>query len=729
MARKRIEPQFGSRADGGDLRLGPGDRTAGRADDPVRPSPKRSIPGGNGSKAALRRDAAASPDKAGKPGSRKAVARRTGSRRKGRPGKSRAGKRARPLIVRLVRGGVYWGSVAALWGFIAVIGIIAYYGMQLPHTSEWKVPDRPPNIQIVSVDGALVANRGETGGEAVRLEHLPIYVPEAVIAIEDRRFRNHFGLDPIGLSRAMLANVRSGRLVQGGSTLTQQLAKNMFLTPERSFRRKVQELVLALWLETEYSKDAILEMYLNRVYFGAGAYGIDAAARRYYNKSASQVSLQEAAVLAGLLRAPSYYAPNRHPERAYSRAVLVLDAMAREGFISTEDAEAAKSQKARVASRHVARSESYVADFVMERLASYVVRLETDIIVETTIHMGLQRDAEWALVEVLKTEGGDYRVSEGAVVALDPTGAVRAMVGGRDYARSQFNRATQARRQPGSAFKPFVYMAAMEAGLTPDSVRVDEPIRIGNWAPENYSKKYAGPVTLRTGLSHSLNTVAARLAAEVGPANVVRTAHRMGINSTLAANASIALGTSEVTLMELTAAYAPFANGGYAVLPYVIRSIRTADGEMIFERDPEPLGRATDGRTLAMMNDMMQETLLTGTGRKAQIPGWPAGGKTGTSQEFRDAWFIGYTARLVAGVWLGNDDNSPTKRASGGNLPTQVWSRFMQTAHQGLTPAALPGGEFVAQAGYPRSRVIEPRANAPRRRPGNFFKRLFGLGG
>ncbi len=737
--KKRVEPRFGSGTRGTELRVTAEDRTAGPPAGKTRAKSAAKPASAAKSKSKTPAKATASSGRAAKPKPTKSNTRRTGkgSRKGGRGAQRQSAKasrrsrrRARPFIVRLIRGGVYWGSVAAVWGFIAVIGIIAFYGMQLPNTSEWAVPDRPPNIQIVSVDGALIANRGDTGGEAVRLEHLPDHVPNAVIAIEDHRFRRHFGLDPIGFSRAMLVNVRARALVQGGSTLTQQLAKNMFLTPERSFRRKVQELVLALWLETEFSKDQILEMYLNRVYFGAGAYGIDAAARRYYNKSASQLSAQEAAVIAGLLRAPSYYAPNRHPERAYSRSVLVLNAMAREGFLTPEEAQAARTATAKVASRHVGRSESYVADFVMERLLSYVSKLETDIIVETTIDIGLQRDAEWALVEALKRDGEKYGVSQGAVIALDGTGAVRAMVGGRDYAKSQFNRATQARRQPGSAFKPFVYLTALEMGLTPETVRVDGPVKIGNWSPKNYNKKYSGPVTLRKALSHSLNTVAAKLAAEVGPANVVKTAHRMGVNSTLAANASIALGTSEVTLMELTAAYTPLANGGHTILPYVIRSIRTADGAVIFERDPHSLGRAIDGRTLVMMNDMMRETLLTGTGKKAQIPGWPAGGKTGTSQDFRDAWFVGYTANLIAGVWLGNDDNSPTKRASGGNLPTTIWSRFMQTAHQGLTPVALPGGDYVAQARQPR-RTMPANADVPRKRrgPGAFFSRLFGRGG
>ena len=636
------------------------------------------------------------------------------TRRRRKAGRDRPAKakRRRGVLGWILGRGVYWGAVLSLWGLIAGLGLVAYYGVQLPHASTWTVPQRPPNVQIVALDGSLIGNRGDTGGEAVRLRDLPDHVPNAVIAIEDHRFRSHFGLDPIGLSRAVVRNAVAGRLVEGGSTLTQQLAKNMFLTPARSLERKVQEVLLALWLETKYSKDEILELYLNRVYFGAGAYGIDAAAHRYFDKEASQLTLQEAAVLAGVLRAPSSYGPNRHPERARARAALVIEAMEREGFIGRRQALAAKADPVRVASRHNDRSENYVADWVMDRLPSYVGNLDSDIVVHTTIDLDLQRRAEWALVEGLNAEGEKLGVTQGAIVAVDGTGAVRALVGGRHYAKSQYNRAVQARRQPGSAFKPFVYLAALEAGLTPSTIRVDEPVRFGNWSPKNYSKEYRGPVTLKTALAQSLNTISAKLAMEVGPRKVVQTAHRLGIESDLAANASIALGTSEVSLLELTGAYAPFANGGFAVTPHVVQDIRTTKGKVLFRRPGPGISRAVDLRTVAMMNEMLAETLAVGTGKRAGVPGWPAAGKTGTSQDFRDAWFIGYTSNLTAGVWLGNDDNRPTKKASGGTLPAEIWSAFMARAHEGVPVAALPGTAFFQTyaATQPRAVPIEPAA-------------------
>ena len=677
--RKRVEPTF----DGGferDIRLTPEDRPGGppiaeKRDPDIRNQAK---PAG---KRTLAANKPAAPRRKAKPARRK----------RGGNGGNGGGF----SFGRLVRRGFYWGAVASLWGLIAVVGIVLWYGLQLPHTSTWAVPQRPPNVQIVSTDGALIGNRGDTGGEAVRIEHLPAHMANAVIAIEDRRFRNHFGLDPIGLTRAMSRNIRARRLVEGGSTLTQQLAKNMFLTPERSFKRKVQELVLALWLEAKFSKDEILEMYLNRVYFGAGAYGVDAAALRYFAKSARLVTVPEAAMLAGLLRAPSYYSPVRNPQRARDRAAAVLAAMARAGFISPDMEKSARKNPARIAARPASRSENYIADWVMDRLPSYLGAVNQDIVVQTTVDSRLQRAAEAALVVGLETRGKELGVGNGALVAIDGTGAIRAMVGGRDYAASQFNRATQARRQPGSAFKPFVYLAAIERGLSPDSVRVDEPVRFGNWEPKNYSNKYSGPVTLRTALALSINTIAAKLADEVGPAAVVETAHRMGINSALEPNASIALGTSEVTLLEMAAAYTPFANGGFAVLPHAISSITTADGNVVFERQGSGFGQVVAPDGIAMMNDMLQATLEVGTGRKAAIDGWPAAGKTGTSQDFRDAWFIGYTANLTAGVWLGNDDSTPTKRASGGNLPAEIWHDFMTGAHQGVPVATLPGTDFA----------------------------------
>ncbi len=489
--------------------------------------------------------------------------------------------------------------------------------------------------------------------------------------------------------------------MQGGSTLTQQLAKNLFLTQERTISRKIQEAILALWLEHKYSKDQILELYLNRVYFGSGAYGVEAAAERYYGHSAKNVTLAEAAVLAGLMKAPSKLAPDRNPEGASDRAAQVLTAMAQEGHVSEAMAKAALASPARTHRDNGAGSINYAADYVMDVLADTIGAIDQDLVVTTTLDHNLQSAAERALTDELNKKGGKFGVSQGAVVALDPNGAIRALVGGRDYGESQFNRAVAAKRQPGSSFKPFVYLTGLEHGLTPDTVREDGPINVKGWQPENYSREYFGPVTLTKALSLSLNTVAVRVGMEVGPKAVVRTAHRLGINSELQPNASLALGTSEVTPLEMVAAYAPFANGGIGVQPHIITRVRTAEGKQIYLRKGASNGRVIEPQFVAMMNAMMEETLLTGTARKAELPGWQAAGKTGTSQDWRDAWFVGYTSHLVTGVWLGNDDNSPTQKASGGNLPVEIWSRFMKTAHQGVPVATLPSGIWRAAAPEP----------------------------
>ncbi len=610
-------------------------------------------------------------------------------------GGRRPRRRRRSLFGRLVRGGVYWGLVLSLWGAIAVIGVFAYTLATMPQTSEWAVPKRPPNVEVVDASGRLIANRGDTGGEAVRLADLPAHVPQAVIAIEDRRFYAHFGLDPIGLARAMIANATTGELVQGGSTLTQQLAKNLFLTPDRTLERKLQEAVLALWLEWSYSKDQILEMYLNRVYFGGGAHGVDGAARRYWDRPASALTLRQAAILAGLLKAPSRLSPASNPEAADARARLVLDAMVEQGFVLPDEASAAMRESSGLVTEHRTSAGNYVADWVMDQLPGYIASIDQDVVVETTIDLSMQQAAEAALREVLASQGAEHRVSQGALVAIDGDGAVKALVGGRDYGASQFNRAVEARRQPGSAFKPFVYLAAVEKGWRPDRIVVDEPITINGWTPQNYSRTFEGPVTLTTALAKSLNTVSARLAADVGPSLVADTARRVGIVSRLHENPSIALGTAEVTPLELTAAYVPFANGGEAVVPFVIdRIVSARDGTVLFRRQGGRAGRVIDPAVVGTMNRMMSQVLEIGTGQKAVLPGRPAGGKTGTSQEFRDAWFIGYVNGLVAGVWLGNDDNSPTRKATGGNMTAVIWNRFMTEATKGMAVAALPGIEL-----------------------------------
>jgi penicillin-binding protein 1A len=486
---------------------------------------------------------------------------------------------------------------------------------------------------------------------------------------------------------------------QGGSTLTQQLAKNLFLTQDRTISRKVQEAILSVWLERTYSKDQILELYLNRVYFGSGAYGVEAAAQRYFGKSARAVTVAEAAMLAGLVQAPSRLAPNRNPEAAERRAQMVIAAMVDQGFITEGSAKAALIQPAEALERDGANTISYSADYVMDVLDDFIGSVEGDITVLTSIDPRVQLAAETALTEALAREGTRQGVSQGAIVAMSPDGAIQALVGGRSYARSQFNRATSARRQPGSSFKPFVYLAALEAGLTPDSIRDDSPVTIKGWSPDNYSRDFRGPVTLQTALALSLNTVAVKLGQEVSPRSVVRVAQRLGVASPLQANASLPLGTSEVTPLEMTAAYAAFANGGQGVTPYVIREVRAANNKVIYKREGSGIGQVVDRARLPMMNAMMRETLLTGTGRKAEIAGWEAAGKTGTTQDFRDAWFVGYTSRLVGTVWLGNDDNSPMRRVSGGGLPTEIWAKFMKGALQGAQPQPLPGGLWRGSGG------------------------------
>src|SRR5262245_41358948 len=606
--------------------------------------------------------------------------------RKKRAARSARGKRT--LIGRIA----YWSLVIGLWFAIGGVGFVAWVGAHLPPIQSLEIPKRPPSIQIVDMQGRALARRGDLAGEPLPLREMPGYVPKAFVAIEDRRFYSHYGIDPFGIGRAFVANVLHRAVAQGGSTISQQLAKNLFLTQERTITRKLQEAMLALWLERKFSKTQILEMYLNRVYFGSGAYGIEQASQRYFGESARHITLGEAALLAGLVKSPSRLAPTRNFDGADKRAQVVLNAMAELKFITHTSGRTALARPPRILAQTSTGSVNYMADWVMDALNDTLGHVDEDIIVQTTIDANLQAGAEKALTEELAQKGDRNGVAQGALVAMTPDGAVRALVGGRNYADSQFNRAVAAKRQPGSAFKPFVYLTALEHGLTPDTVREDKPISVKGWQPENYNHEYFGPVTLTRALALSLNTVSVRLTLELTPMAVVRTAYRLGIASKLEPNASIALGTSEVSMLELVSAYAPFANGGYALIPRVIDKITAANGKVLYARSIQQIGRIIDARHVAMMNAMMAETLTIGTAHKAALPGWPAAGKTGTSQDFRDAWFIGYTAHLVTGVWLGNDDGTPTRHVTGGSLPVEIWSRFMRGAHQGVPVASLPGG-------------------------------------
>ncbi|MGC1696840.1 MAG: PBP1A family penicillin-binding protein [Pseudolabrys sp.] len=645
------------------------------------------------------------------------------SARKKRARKPRKAGRKRSLLGRTI----YWSLVLGLWLVIGGLGVIAWTGAHLPPIQSLEIPKRPPSIQIVDVSGRPLAIRGDAGGAVLPLKEMPGYVPKAFVAIEDRRFYEHYGVDPWGIARAVVADVMHRGVAQGASTITQQLAKNLFLTQERTIHRKLQEAMLAIWLERKFTKTQILELYLNRVYFGSGAYGIEQASQRYFGKSARQLSLPEAAILAGLVKSPSRLAPTRNFDGAEQRAQTVLAAMAELHFISEASSHAALAHPPRVVAQGGSSSANYVADWVMDAVNDVLGHVDEDIVVLTTIDNTLQASAEQSLVEELVQKGDKSGVSQGALVAMTPEGAVRAMIGGRNYGESQFNRAVAAKRQPGSAFKPFVYLTALEHGLTPDTVRQDAPIKVKGWQPENYGHEYYGAVTLSTALALSLNTVSVRLTLEFTPMAVIRTAYRLGIASKLEPNASIALGTSEVSPLELVGAYAPFANGGLAVVPHVVDRITASNGKVLYTRNEQPLGRIIDARYVAMMNEMMAQTLTIGTAHKATLPGWPAAGKTGTSQDFRDAWFIGYTAHLVTGVWLGNDDGKPTKKVTGGSLPVDIWSRIMRTAHQGVPVAALPGppaggimpGLFSNNAPWPATDGMAPVPPAPIRSAGN----------
>ena len=609
------------------------------------------------------------------------------ARRSGRSRKKRTARGLRGRIARLA----YWTVVVGLWLAIGGVGFVAWVGAHLPPIQSLEIPKRAPSIQIVDYQGHALARRGDLAGAPMPLREMPAYVPKAFIAIEDRRFYEHSGVDPYGIARALIANVLHRGVAQGGSTITQQLAKNLFLTQERTITRKLQEALLALWLERKFTKTQILELYLNRVYFGAGAYGIEQASQHYFGKSARALSVAEAALLAGLVKSPSRLAPTRNFDGAERRAKVVLTAMVELRFITVPTERSALTHPPRIVAQANTDSINYVADWVMDALNDTLGHVDEDIVVQTTIDSNLQASAEKSLADELMQKGEKNGVTQGALVAMTPDGAVRALVGGKNYAESQFNRAVAAKRQPGSAFKPFIYLTALEHGLTPDSVREDRPINVKGWQPENYGHEYYGPVTLAKALALSLNTVSVRLTLEFTPLAVIRTAYRLGITSKLEPNASIALGTSEVSMLELVGAYAPFANGGYADMPHVIQKITGANGKLLYARNIQQLGRIIDPRYVGMMNQMMSETLTIGTARKAVLPGWPAAGKTGTSQEFRDAWFVGYTGHLVTGVWLGNDDGSPTKHVTGGSLPVEIWSRFMRGAHQGVPVASLPG--------------------------------------
>jgi len=607
-----------------------------------------------------------------------------------------------------------------LWAVIIGGGVLGNFALTLPDTSQLTTAERRPSATILAADGSLLTTFGDLFGQPLTLHEMSPYLPKAVIATEDRRFYSHFGIDPFGLMRAAVTDLTAGHIVQGGSTITQQLAKNLFLTPERSLPRKIRETLLALWLEHRFTKDQILEIYLNRVYLGAGTYGVDAAAHRYFSKSARHTTLYESAAIAGLLKAPARFNPTHDREKAAARTARVLANMVEAGVITESQAASATKQGAsRPAIAGARPGTRYFADWIAEQLSDFAGSGDRDLTVTTTLDPTLQAEAEAAVAETLARDGPRAAVSQGALVAMSPDGAVRAMVGGRDYRESQFNRATQAQRQPGSAFKPFVYLAGLEAGLRPADQFVDAPIRIGNWQPRDYTGHYQGEMTLAEGLAQSINTIAVQVGQRAGIRKVIAVAHRLGISSDLAPELSLALGTGEVNLLELVSAYAPFANGGMGVWPHGIAEIRDSEGNMVFRRTGTGVGRVMSAEFAGTMNEMLSGVISHGTGRSAALSR-PAAGKTGTTQDYRDAWFIGYTADLVTGVWLGNDDHSPTNKVTGGSLPAQTWRRFMLAATQSMPVRPLPA------VPTPPARVV---VATPPASGGGLFDNFFGLFG
>ncbi len=613
------------------------------------------------------------------------------------------------------RGGLLRAAVLILlWAALISAGFLGYFALTLPDTGQLGQSQRRPSVTMLAADGSLLATYGDLFGRPLGLREMPRYLPEAVIATEDRRFYSHFGIDPIGLLRAAFADVAAGHIVEGGSTITQQLAKNLFLTPERSLSRKLREIMLALWLEHRFTKNQILEIYLNRVYLGAGTYGVDAAAQRYFGRSATRLDLYQCALIAGLLKAPARFNPTRDRELAAARTTRVLENMVEAGFISPRQAATAGREEKSLSDVAPTRpANRYFADWVAGQLGELVGPDRGDLTVMTTLDPLTQSEAETAIATALARYGARDAIGQGALVAMSPDGAVRAMVGGRSYDASQFNRATQAQRQPGSAFKPFVFLAGLEGGLRPSDRFYDGPITVGSWRPRDYGNRYQGDMTVAEALAQSINTIAVQVALRAGIDNIVAVAHRLGITSPLTRDASIALGADAVNLLELTTAYAPFANGGHGVWAYGIAEVRDSRGRVLFRRSGSGIGSVLAPQFVGEMNDMLASVIDHGTGRSARLAR-PAAGKTGTTQDYRDAWFVGYTADLVAGVWFGNDNNSPMNKVVGGSVPAETWRSFMSAATRAMPARPLPGAPASTVAAVP----------APE---GSFFDHLIGL--
>jgi penicillin-binding protein 1A len=588
-------------------------------------------------------------------------------------------------------------------------GLVVLLALAIPAFRETSDDDwlKKSELAVTFLDrfGNEIGSRGIRHNDAIPLEDYPDHLIKAALATEDRRFYDHFGIDPSGLARALTANARAGGVVQGGSTITQQLAKNLFLNNERTIERKVKEAFLAIWLETRLTKNEILKLYLDRAYMGGGAFGVDAAAQYYFNKSARDVNLAEAAMLAGLFKAPTRFAPHVNLPAARARANTVLDNLVDAGFMTEGQVFGARRNPATPVDRRDDRVANYYLDYAFDEMKKLVATFPKSVhervfVVRLGLDVNLQREAENTVESMIRQYGNDYHAKQAAAVVLDLDGAVRAMVGGRDYGQSQFNRATDALRQPGSSFKPYVYATALMNGYKPTSIVVDGPVCIGNWCPHNYSNSYSGSMTLTQAITRSINVIPVKLSIAMGDGNpklgrakIMQTAQRMGIKSPLTDSPSLPIGAAEVNLLEHAGAYATFPNLGRAVTPHTILEVRSGNGEVVwrFDRDGKKPVQVLRPQVALDMIFMMNKVVEEGTARRAILDGIKAAGKTGTTNAYRDAWFMGYTGNYVCGVWFGNDDYSPTNRMTGGSLPAMTWHNIMAYAHQGVEIKQLPG--------------------------------------
>jgi penicillin-binding protein 1A len=592
---------------------------------------------------------------------------------------------------------------------IGTVGLVVVLALAIPAFRETSDDDwlKKSELAVTFLDryGNEVGSRGIRHNDSIPLDQFPDHLIKAVLSTEDRRFYEHFGVDLAGTARALVANTRAGGVVQGGSTITQQLAKNLFLSNERTIERKVKEAFLAMWLEARLTKNEILKLYLDRAYMGGGAFGVDAAAQYYFNKSARDVNLSEAAMLAGLFKAPTKFAPHVNLPAARARANVVLDNLVEANMMTEGQVFGARRHPATPVDRRDDRAANYYLDWAFDEMKKLVDTFpksmtERVFVVRTALDTGLQNNADAAVESSLRQYGQEYHAKQAAAVLMDVDGSVRAMVGGRDYGASQFNRATDAMRQPGSSFKPYVYATALEGGMKPSSIVVDGPVCIGNWCPHNYGNGYSGSMTLIQALTHSVNTIAVKLSisigggnAKIGRAKIVKTAHDMGIRTPLPDTPSLPIGADEVTVLDHTGAYATFPNLGVKVMPHAILEVRTGAGELVwrFDRDGPKPKRVLPAGVASDMIKMMNSVVENGTGKRSRLDGVASAGKTGTTNAYRDAWFMGYTGNFVCGVWFGNDDYQSTNRMTGGSLPAMTWHNIMAYAHEGIELKQLPG--------------------------------------